>query len=466
MELAGRNALVLGLGVSGLSMARWLSRRGAHVRVADTRSTPPCAAQLQRELPDVSVATGTLRPESFYNIDLIAISPGVPTTEPLVETAINRGVPVVGDIELFAQALTTIASAKVLAITGSNGKSTVTEMTGAMCRHAGLSTVVAGNIGVPVLDALLAIESAADRGGRAPEVFVLELSSFQLETTSSLDAHVAACLNLSEDHLDRYLGMPAYAQAKARIFRGSGIQVLNRQDVWSRSMALTGRTVFTFGLDAPSGTREWGLMEVQGESWLAQGDEKLIGVSQLRVAGLHNAANALAALALARAIDLPYKPLLQALAQFEGLPHRVQKVAEIDGVAFYDDSKGTNVGATVAALSGMRQTVVLIAGGDGKGQDFGPLRPAVAARARAVVLIGRDSEKIAQSIEGSGVPIQRARTMEEAVRMSLAAAREGDAVLLSPACASFDMFRDYEHRAQVFVEAVKRLREARAGAAG
>jgi len=199
---------------------------------------------------------------------------------------------------------------------------------------------------------------------------------------------------------------------------------------------------------------------VQGEAWLAQGDQKLIEVSQLRVAGLHNAANALAALALARAIDLPYEPLLRALTQFEGLPHRVQKVAEIDGVVFYDDSKGTNVGATVAALGGMRQKVVLIAGGDGKGQDFGPLGSAVAARARAVVLIGRDSEKIARSIESSGVPMQRARTMEEAVRMSLAAARKGDAVLLSPACASFDMFRDYEHRARVFIEAVKRLGES------
>jgi UDP-N-acetylmuramoylalanine--D-glutamate ligase len=435
------------------------------VHVADTRSTPPCGAQLQRELPDVRIITGALRPESFHGVDLIAISPGVPTAEPLVEAAANRGIPVVGDIELFAQALPSIATAKVLAITGSNGKSTVTEMTGAMCREAGLSTVVAGNIGLPVLDALLEIERAAGHGGRGPEVFVLELSSFQLETTSSLDAHVAACLNLSEDHLDRYRGMPAYAQAKARIFRGSGIQVLNRQDVWSRSMALAGRTVFTFGLDAPSGEREWGLTDMQGEAWLAQGDRKLIGVSQLRVAGLHNAANALAALALTRAIDLPYEPLLRALAQFEGLPHRVQKVAEIDGVTFYDDSKGTNVGATVAALSGMRQSVVLIAGGDGKGQDFSPLRSAVAARARAVVLIGRDSEKIAQSIESSGVPMQRAQTMEEAVRMSLAAAREGDAELLSPACASFDMFRDYEHRGQVFVQAVKRLGEAGAGAA-
>jgi UDP-N-acetylmuramoylalanine--D-glutamate ligase len=457
MELAGRNALVLGLGVSGLSMARWLSHRGAHVRVADTRVAPPCGAQLQRELPSVPVVTGTLRPESFHDVDLIAISPGVPATEPLVETAAKRGVPVVGDIELFAQALPAVATAKVLAITGSNGKSTVTEMAGAMCKQAGLRTVVAGNIGLPVLDALLAIERATGPAGRKPDVFVLELSSFQLETTSSLDAHVAACLNLSEDHLDRYRAMPAYAQAKARIFRGAGIQVLNRLDVWSRSMALAGRTVFTFGLDAPSGAREWGLTEVEGEAWLAQGEQKLMSVSQLRVAGLHNAANALAALALTRAIDLPYESLLQALAQFEGLPHRVQKVAEIDGVMFYDDSKGTNVGATVAALNGMRQKVVLIAGGDGKGQDFAPLRSAVAAHVRAVVLIGRDGDKIAQSIEGSGVPMQRARTMEEAVRMSLAAAREGDAVLLSPACASFDMFRDYEDRARVFVQAVKEL---------
>jgi len=308
-----------------------------------------------------------------------------------------------------------------------------------------------------VLDVLLEIERAAAAGERRPDVFVLELSSFQLETTSSLDARVAACLNLSEDHLDRYPAMAAYAQAKARIFRGSGVQVLNRQDVWCRSMAIPGRTVFTFGLDEPANEREWGLTESEGETWLAQGTQKLMGVSQLRVAGLHNAANALAALALTRAIDLPYQPLLQALTEFEGLPHRVQKVAEIDGVAFYDDSKGTNVGATVAALNGMRQKVVLIAGGDGKGQDFAPLKPAVAARARAVVLIGRDREKIAQAIEGSGAPTQRARDMEEAVRMALAAAREGDAVLLSPACASFDMFRNYEHRAQVFVQAVKEL---------
>jgi UDP-N-acetylmuramoylalanine--D-glutamate ligase len=461
MELAGRNALVLGLGMTGLSMARWLRHRGARVRVADTRETPPCGTQLQRELPDVPVVTGAFRPDTFEKVDLIAISPGVPAAQPLVQEATGRGVPLLGDIELFAQALPGVASAKVLAITGSNGKSTVTEMVGAMCRRAGLGTLLAGNIGLPVLDALLDLERGATSGESKPDVFVLELSSFQLETTHSLDAHVGACLNLSEDHLDRYSGMAAYAAAKARIFRGSGIQVLNRQDTWCRSMSISGRTVLTFGLDEPSSEREWGLTEWQSGTWLAQGAQRLMSLSQLRVAGLHNASNALAALALASGIELPCTPLLQALAEFEGLPHRVQKVGEIGGIGFYDDSKGTNVGATVAALNGMRQKVVLIAGGDGKGQDFTPLEPVVAAHARAVVLIGRDGEQIARAIAGSGVPIQRAHDMQEAVRMSLDAAREGDVVLLSPACASFDMFRNYEHRAQVFVQSVQDLAGAR-----
>jgi UDP-N-acetylmuramoylalanine--D-glutamate ligase len=319
--------------------------------------------------------------------------------------------------------------------------------------------VVAGNIGLPVLDALLQIEQDAAQGRALPDAFVLELSSFQLETTSTLDAQVAACLNLSEDHLDRHAGMQDYARAKARIFHGTGTQVLNRQDAWCQAMALPGRRICTFGIDAPKGDREWGLVSSGDEDWLAQGDQKLMAVSQLRVAGLHNAANGLAALALTRAIDLAYQPLLQALAQFEGLPHRVQKVAEIRGITFYDDSKGTNVGATVAALNGLRQKVVLIAGGDGKGQDFSPLRAPVAARARAVVLIGRDGERIAQVLAESGVQLLRAGDMDEAVRAGYGVAREGDAVMLSPACASFDMFRNYEHRAQVFVAAVNRIAE-------
>jgi UDP-N-acetylmuramoylalanine--D-glutamate ligase len=459
LELAGRNALVLGLGISGLSMARWLSRRGAHVRVADTRPTPPCAVQLASELPAVPVHSGAFTHALLRDADLIALSPGIALSEaPIVEAA-RRGVPIVGDVELFAQALHGMAGAKVLAITGSNGKSTVTEMTGAMCRAAGLRTVVAGNIGIPVLDALLQAEQEMARGARMPEAFVLELSSFQLETTFSLDAHVAACLNLSEDHMDRYAGMAAYGKAKARIFHGRGTQILNRQDAWTQAMALPGRRVFTFGLDAPSGDHEWGLLESSGEDWLAQGEQKLMALAQLRVAGLHNAANGLAALALCRAVDLAYQPILQALAQFQGLPHRVQKVAEIRGITFYDDSKGTNVGATVAALSGMKQKVVLIAGGDGKGQDFTPLRAPVASRARAVVLIGRDRERIAAAVADSGVPLLRAQDMDEAVQASYHAARAGDAVMLSPACASFDMFRNYEHRAQVFVAAVQRIAE-------
>jgi UDP-N-acetylmuramoylalanine--D-glutamate ligase len=459
MELAGRQALVLGLGLSGLSMARWLTRRGARVRVADTRAQPPCAAQLARELPSVPFLAGGFDDTLVRGADLIALSPGIAPSESVVASAARTGVPVVGDVELFAQALPALGAPKVLAITGSNGKSTVTEMTGAMCRAAGLRAVVAGNIGLPVLDALLQAEQDAAQGRPLPEAFVLELSSFQLETTSTLDAHVAACLNLSEDHLDRHGSMQAYGQAKARIFHGTGTQVLNRQDAWSRAMALPGRRVFTFGLDAPGSERDWGLTTTDGEAWLAQGAEKLMAVSQLRVAGLHNAANGLAALALSRAVDLAYQPILQALAQFEGLPHRVQQVAQIRGITFYDDSKGTNVGATVAALNGFTQKVVLIAGGDGKGQDFSPLRAPVASRARAVVLIGRDRERIAAAVAGTGVPLLRAHDMDEAVEAGYHAARDGDAVLLSPACASFDMFRNYEHRAQVFVAAVRRLEQ-------
>jgi UDP-N-acetylmuramoylalanine--D-glutamate ligase len=458
MNLAGKHALVLGLGISGLSMARWLVRQGAQVRAADTRAAPPCAAQLAAELPQVGIATGPWSQQLFRGADLIAISPGVPLSEPLVAQARARGAEVVGDIELFAVGLKRIApQAMVLAITGSNGKSTVTEMAGAMCRLASRRTVVAGNIGVPVLDALLAVEREIAAGRPVPEVFVLELSSFQLETTFSLDAQVAACLNLSEDHLDRYASMHDYARAKARIFRGTGTQVLNRQDPWTQGMALAGRRILTFGLDAPMSERDWGLIDSNGDTWLAQGGQKLMAVCALRVTGLHNAANALAALALARAADLPYEPLLRALAQFEGLPHRVQKVTEVAGIAFFDDSKGTNVGATVAALNGMRQKVVLIAGGDGKGQDFSPLKPAIAGHARAVVLIGRDRERIAEALAGSGVPLLRAADMDDAVRTSFEHAQKGDVVMLSPACASFDMFRNYEHRAQVFIEAVRRL---------
>ena len=457
VKLSGKKILVLGLGDSGLSMARWLHRKGAQVRVADSRKLPPHAAQLAKELPQVPLESGPFRDSSFTGIDMIAVSPGVALREPRVSEALNAGVFVAGDVELFAQALKSFAPAMVIAITGSNGKSTVTSMTGAMCRAAGLNTVVAGNIGLPVLDALTQVEMEMRQGGKAPDVFVLELSSFQLETTHSLDASAATVLNLCQDHLDRYDSMDEYAAAKARIFSGHGVQVVNREDDFSWRLADPARTVLSFGLGKPGNNREWGVVVSDGEPWLAQGEIKLMPLKELPLAGLHNAANALAAMALCRAIGMEYQPLLSELRKFSGLPHRVQKVAEIRGVAFYDDSKGTNVGATVAALTGMPQKVVLIAGGDGKGQDFSPLKSAIAARARALVLIGRDADKIANAVAGCGVALLRAATMEDAVILSFSKAQRGDAVLLSPACASFDMFRDYEHRAEVFMRAVQGL---------
>ena len=435
-------------------MARWLASRGASVRIADSRDAPPFAAQLKNELPAVELHAGAFRAESFAGVDLIAISPGVSRTEPLVRAALERGIDIVGDIELFAGIREEFSGSRVIAITGSNGKSTVTEMVGAMVRAAKIRTLVAGNIGLPILEALSEIEAGRRR---RPDVFVLELSSFQLESTRSLNPDAAAVLNVSEDHLDRYSSLRDYADAKARIFHGDGIQVVNREDGWARGMIGPGRKVLTFGLDEPWNEGNWGLRDISGEFWLAEGRANLMKVSELKVVGLHNAANALAALALCRAIRLPYEPLLDALFKFEGLPHRVQKIAEVKGVAFYDDSKGTNVGATVAALMGITSRTVLIAGGEGKGQDFSPLRDAVAKKAKGVVLIGRAGDQIAAAIEASGVAILRAASMRDAVRAGFSLAQPGDAVMLSPACASFDMFRNYEHRAEVFSEEVRAL---------
>ncbi len=451
MALKDKNVLVLGLGDTGLSAARWLKRQGARVRVADSRDAPPQWPRLRQDMPDVAAALGPFAAETFAAVDLIVASPGVPMSEPRLAAARASGVPVVGDVELFAQALADSA-AKVIAISGSNGKSTVTEMAGVMCRQAGLKTVVAGNIGLPVLDALLAAECDGD-----PQVYVLELSSFQLETTASLNAAAATVLNVSADHMDRYAGLADYAAAKARIFSGNGTQVLNRDDAHTLAMARPGRKQVSFGLDKPKLESEFGLRLHAGEPWLANGQECLLALRELPLAGLHNAANALAALALCRELEIEFGPLLAALRSFKGLPHRVEKVAEIGGVSYYDDSKGTNVGATAAALNGMTCPVVLIAGGEGKGQDFTPLRAAVAGKARAVVLIGCDGPAIAAALAGCGVPLLAAADMDTAVRAAQHAAQAGDAVLLSPACASFDMFRNYVHRAEVFVAAIKQL---------
>jgi UDP-N-acetylmuramoylalanine--D-glutamate ligase len=438
-----KRALVVGLGLTGLSCARYLVRLGYEVTAVDTRAQPPKLDALRQELPQVSVQTGTLAPALFEVPGLLVVSPGLSVNEPLVAHAVAGGARPIGDIELFAQA----ARAPVLAITGANGKSTVTALVGEMCRAGGLKTAVGGNIGVPALELLEA---------ETPQVYVLELSSFQLETTWSLDAHAAAVLNLTPDHMDRYGSMDAYASAKARIFRGHGAMVLNADDALVARMATPGRRVLRFTLGAPAGDEEYGVVQRADGEWLARGTRPLMPAAEVPLAGRHNLANTLAAMALAQTMGVSDDDCRTAVRNFKGLRHRTELVAERDGVRWYDDSKGTNVGATIAALNGMSTPVVLIAGGDGKGQDFSELRTAVAGHARAVVLIGRDAPQIERAL-GSVVRVRHAPDMRAAVIEAKQLAQNGDVVLLSPACASFDMFRNYEHRGDVFRAAVQEV---------
>lgn len=449
IELKDKRVLVLGLGETGLSALRWLHKQGARLSVADSRDNPPGTDIVKSELPGVTVYSGPFKHEAFADAELIVSSPGVPLSEPEIQSAISRGIQVVGDVELFAQYRD--PNAKVIAVTGANGKTTVTTLVGEMCKAAGLKTIVAGNIGLAVLDTL---------SMETPDVYVLELSSFQLETTSNLQIDAATMLNLSEDHMDRYATMQEYAIAKARIFYNAKLQVLNRDDAWSMMMARAKLTQVTFGLSEITNTDEYGLQQLDAETWLVEGNKELINLRDLKIVGLHNAANALAAVALCRGIGVDYAPIIQTLYNFKGLPHRVEWVANIDEVDYYDDSKGTNVGATCAAIAGLPQKVVLIAGGDGKGQDFRPLAASVAENARAVVLIGRDAPLIEKVLLDTNVPLYQAIDLPEAVNIAKKLAQMGDAVLLSPACASFDMFKNYVHRAEVFVNAVTRLKEA------
>lgn len=458
MDLSGRHFLVLGLGATGRACARWLTQKRAVVRVADSRESPPRLSEFRMALPDVEIFTGPFEERLLDGIDTVVVSPGLPLELPVVRRAEERGLLVLGDIELFALELEdqrhqSARPVHVIGITGSNGKSTVTALIGEMCKKAGLTTVVAGNIGVPVLDAL------PGEGQAWPDVFVLELSSFQLESTLSLRADVGVVLNISADHMDRYATIEDYAAAKARLPNNSLVQVLNREDERVLAMAHDPASCIFFGLNSATRLHDWGIETVHGETWLMQGRRKTMRAAEVPLAGTHNLANTLAAFAACRALKLPEAPLSDAVRAFKGLPHRIQRVASVSGVTFYDDSKGTNVGSTVAALNGMPGKVVLIAGGDGKGQDFTPLRDAARDHARAVILIGRDREQIARVLDGLDVPLVRAATMNEAVTLAFGRARNGDAVLLSPACASFDMYRDYVHRAEVFISAVESLEQ-------
>ena len=512
MQYDGKHVLVAGLGESGLAMALWLVRCGARVRVADTRAAPERLPQLQAGAPDAAFIGGEFTVALLDGIDLVAVSPGLSPLRDLAAitaAAQQDGIAVVGEIELFAQALADLRTTrgyapKVIAITGTNGKTTVTRLTGLLCEKSGLRTQVAGNISPAALDMLRAaldasaaaevatIDVVADAtapNALLPQVWVLELSSFQLHHTYTLAADAATVLNITQDHLDWHGDLAAYADAKAQVFGARTVRVLNRDDALVMQMASPLAKVVTFGADEADHLDCFGLVMENGMQWLSaavpanddgrkkrkKGDmtlapvatSRLMPADALQIRGRHNAVNALAALALCRAIGLPLAPLLHGLREYRGEPHRVELVMTIDGITWYDDSKGTNVGATVAALNGLgtqpggedgaAAKLWLIAGGEGKGQDFSPLAEPVARHVRGVLLIGRDAPQIRAALAETGVDLFDCATLETAVQQAASAARSGDIVLLSPACASFDMFTGYDHRARVFVEAVREV---------
>lgn len=436
----GTRALVLGLGRTGLAVARYLQRTGVAARVADTRAEPPGARALAAEVPGAELRTGAFRGELLDGMAQVVVSPGLSVREPVVREALRRGLPVVGDVELFARE----ARAPVAAVTGTNGKSTVTTLVAELANAGGCRALAGGNLGDPALDLL-------ERP--RPDLYVLELSSFQLETTSSLRTVTSTVLNVTPDHMDRYDSLEDYAIAKARIFDGCDVAVVNADDPWVARMPRAGQRVVTFSLASRSA--DYTLADAPEPAIWRRG-EPLLPLASMRLQGRHNAANAMAALAMVEALGLPLAPSLEALAAFGGLPHRSQWVADVDGVRYVNDSKGTNVGATLAAVGGLAGPLVVIAGGDGKGQDFGELREAFRGKVRHVVLIGRDAPALAATL-ADVCTTERAADMRSAVAAARAAARAGDTVLLSPACASLDMYRDYAHRGEEFAAAVRSL---------
>jgi UDP-N-acetylmuramoylalanine--D-glutamate ligase len=491
------SVLVLGLGASGLAMARWCARSSAACRVVDTRSEPPGLASLRGVAPQAQFS----RVERFDaalldGVDLVLRSPGLPPAQwrALQQACTERGVPFAGELDVFLAALAALREErdyrpKLVAVTGTNGKTTVTRMVEHLARRSGIAAQAAGNIGPPLLDALADALDGAERDASAlPQLWALELSSFQLYGIDGFEPDAAALLNLTQDHLDWHGDMADYAAAKARIFGARSVRVVCRDDALALAAAqpAPGVELVSYGSDAPSAPGCWGLVDDAGLQWLAylpaaqsrpkprrgpaprpsfeDGEgarlQRLMPVDALPLAGRHNALNALAALALLQAVGLPLASLLQGLRSFKGEPHRLERLDRTDaapGVDWYDDSKGTNVGATVAALDGLGRKVVLIAGGLGKGQDFAPLVEPVARQARAVLLIGTDAARIAAALAASGVPLEHCATLEAAVRRAAQLAQPGDAVLLSPACASTDMFDDYAHRGRMFAAAVQGL---------
>jgi UDP-N-acetylmuramoylalanine--D-glutamate ligase len=441
------SAVIVGLGKTGLSCARYLRAHGWSIAVTDTRAQPPELARLQALDETIPVRVGGLDATLLEDALCVVASPGVSLAEPFFIEARRRGLEIVGDVELFARAV----DAPVAGITGTNGKSTVTTLVGRMAERAGIRVRVGGNLGEPALDLLRASENETQT-----ELYVLELSSYQLEATVSLDLKAAAVLNVTADHMDRYATIEDYAAAKARIFARCDTAVINLDDPLVVAMPRPGQRTLSFSLRASIGADYAVMAGADSKWWLSHRGAALLPVSSMKITGLHNAANALAALALGDALGLPLEAMLAELASFPGLPHRSQWVADVKGVTYVNDSKGTNVGATLAAVAGMSGPLVMIAGGDGKNQDFTPLREAFRGKVRHTVLIGRDAAAIARVLTGV-CKVEQSATLEEAVRAAARAAKPGDTVLLSPACASLDMFRDYTHRGAVFTQAVKEL---------
>ena len=499
------DVLVLGLGESGLAMARWCARHGARVRVWDSRESAPQDGALAEFVPQAQRLRGELTDEAFAGVKLVLKSPGLAPADARIAGPLSRaadtGILVQGELELFTRALADLKSErgyapKLLAITGTNGKTTTTAMAALLVERAGRRVAMAGNIGPTMLQTLAdALDAAAQAEDPQPlpEVWVLELSSFQLDEAKGFEPDAATVLNISEDHLDWHGSMAAYVAAKARVFGKDAVMVINRDDPAveklvpepipqkGRGARPIERHVLRFGLGEPTRPGDFGIRIENGMAWLVRAMEadetvrrgkgeveeelhiqRLMPADALRVRGRHNAANALAALALATAIGCPLAPMLHGLREYGGEPHRVEYVATVGGVDAFDDSKGTNVGATVAALDGLGADkapgkLVVILGGDGKGQDFAPLRAPLQRHGRAVATIGRDATRLEEALAGLGLPLQRHDTLDEAVRWCFQRAHAGDAVLLSPACASLDMFRNYAHRAEVFVATVHAL---------
>jgi UDP-N-acetylmuramoylalanine--D-glutamate ligase len=438
------NSVVVGLGKTGASCIRYLVKRGDRVSATDSRRTPPGLVELGELSAAVDLRLGGFDQSLLEGASQVLMSPGVSLAEPIAQLARARGIEVLGDIELFARNV----QAPVIGITGTNGKSTVTTLVARMAAAAGKKVLAGGNLGEPALDLLERPK---------PDLYVLELSSFQLETTASLALQAAVVLNVSADHLDRYPSVAAYAGAKARIYAKASTVVLNADDPWVMAMRDTAARTLTFSIEQASA--DFTLLRGGTQIFLARRGEKLLDIARMKIGGMHNAANALAALSLGEAVGLPMPAMLKALESFPGLSHRSSWVADVGGVRFIDDSKGTNVGATIAAVAGMAGPLVVIAGGEGKGQDFKPLADAFRGKVREAVLIGKDAPAIAAALKGA-CETRTAASMEAAVAEARRVAHAGDTVLLSPACASFDMFRDYGHRGDVFAAAVMALESA------